>query len=147
MRILVQRVSKASVTIDQKVHSQIGPGLLIFLGIHKEDKEAHASWLAEKCTHLRLFSDTQDKMNLSVQDIEGEILIVSQFTLYGSCKAGRRPEFTQSARGEQAETLYEYFVSEVTKQYPEVQTGVFGAYMEVELVNDGPVTFMIEKEG
>ncbi len=147
MRILVQRVSKASVTIDQKIHSQIGPGLLIFLGIHKEDKEAYASWLAEKCAHLRLFSDAGGKMNLSVQDIQGEILIVSQFTLYGSCLAGRRPEFTQSARGEQAEALYEYFVSQVTKQYPEVQTGVFGADMKVELVNDGPVTFMIEKEG
>lgn len=146
MRILVQRVSKASVTINQKVHSQIGQGLLIFLGIHKEDKEEHGSWLAEKCTHLRLFSDAEDKMNLSVQDIQGEILVVSQFTLYGSCRAGRRPEFTQSARGEHAEALYEHFISQVTKHHPEVQTGLFGADMQVELVNDGPVTFMIEKE-
>lgn len=145
MRILIQRVHQASVTIDQKVHSKINEGLLIFFGVHKEDQKVQASWLAEKCTHLRLFSDSQDKMNLSVQDIQGEILIVSQFTLYGSCMAGRRPEFTQSAKGDEAKALYSFFVEEVKKHHPAVKTGVFAAKMDVKLTNNGPVTFMIEK--
>ncbi|MCH9634224.1 MAG: D-aminoacyl-tRNA deacylase [Chlamydiae bacterium] len=145
MRILIQRVTQASVTIHHKLHAEIGPGLLVFLGIHKEDQLHQASWLAEKCTHLRLFNDPQDKMNLSIRDTSGEILIVSQFTLYGTCLKGRRPEFTQSARGDQALELYEGFISEIKKLHPKVKTGQFGADMKVQLTNDGPVTFLIEK--
>ncbi len=145
MRILIQRVKKASVTIDHKLQAEIKKGLLVFIGIHKDDLSTYGEWLAEKCLHLRLFDDSNGKMNLSVQDVQGEILIVSQFTLYGSCATGRRPEFTNSARGISAKMLYSSFVQEVKKRYSRVQTGIFGANMEIELVNDGPVTFMIEK--
>lgn len=145
MRILIQRVLNAEVIIDKKAHAKIGKGLLIFVGIHKIDTEKEAKWLAQKCTSLRLFSDGEKKMNLSIDQVEGEILIVSQFTLYGSCLAGRRPEFTESAKGEKASELYNYFAAQVKEIYPRVQTGVFAADMKVKLVNDGPVTFMIEK--
>jgi D-tyrosyl-tRNA(Tyr) deacylase len=145
MRILIQRVLQASVTIENRIHSEIKKGLLIFIGIHKEDRRDQASWLAEKATHLRLFTDSEDKMNLSVQDVHGEILIISQFTLYGDCMEGRRPEFTQAAKGLEAKALYTFFVDEVRKLHKETKTGVFGADMKVQLLNDGPVTFFIEK--
>lgn len=146
MRILIQRVLQASVHIDQKEHAKIGPGLLVFLGIHKNDTEKEADALVQKCLNLRLFSDENDKMNLSVEEVMGEILVVSQFTLYGNCFSGRRPEFTRSAHGEKAKVLYQYFVEQMEKKYQAIKTGVFAAKMEIQLINDGPVTFSLEKE-
>lgn len=146
MRILIQRVLSASVHIEQKEQAKIGPGLLVFVGIHKEDTQKEAEALIQKCLTLRLFSDKNDKMNLSIEEVEGEILIVSQFTLYGNCFSGRRPEFTQSAHGDKAKALYHYFVEQMVKKYPKIKTGVFAAKMEVQLINDGPVTFMVEKK-
>lgn len=145
MRILIQRVLEAEVIIDQNVYAKIGKGLLIFIGIRQTDSEKEAQWLANKCTSLRLFEDHEKKMNLSINQVNGEILIVSQFTLYGSCLKGRRPEFTESAKGEKAKGLYEIFIKEIKKLYPKVETGVFAADMKIKLLNDGPVTFMIEK--
>ncbi len=145
MRILIQRVKNASVEIENKVHAEIGPGLLLFLGIHHKDTQQEANYLAKKCVELRLFSDAQDKMNHNITQKEGEILVVSQFTLYGTCIKGRRPEFTQSAPSSQSKPLYEHFVKKLMELYPKVQTGVFGADMAVHLINDGPVTFWLEK--
>ncbi len=145
MRVLIQRVNKATVTIDNQLHSEISDGLLIFLGIHKEDSEKQASWLAKKCVGLRIFEDDDQKLNRSIEQIGGEILIISQFTLYGNCHEGRRPEFTQSAKGSFARKLYVKFIDEVQSLYPKVKSGVFGEDMKVSLINDGPVTFMIEK--
>ncbi|MCH9632751.1 MAG: D-aminoacyl-tRNA deacylase [Chlamydiae bacterium] len=145
MRILIQRVNSASVTINNQVHSQIGRGLLVFLGVHIDDTGQQIPWLAQKCSSLRIFEDGQHKMNLSIDQINGEILVVSQFTLYGSCHSGKRPEFTKSAKSDQAEGLYNKFVEELQSIYPKVQTGVFGADMKISLINDGPVTLMLEK--
>lgn len=145
MRILVQRVLKAIVKIEDKVHASIGPGLLVLVGVHKDDTLEQASWLAQKCTALRIFDDDNGKMNLSVEQIDGEILVVSQFTLYGNCMLGRRPAFTESAQGLEAKKQYHNFVSELRRFYPKVKTGVFKTFMQVELINDGPVTFFIEK--
>lgn len=145
MRILIQRVLQASVTIENQMHAEIKKGLLLFIGIHQEDRNNVASWLAEKVVHLRIFNDSEYKMNLNVQDVQGEILIISQFTLYGNCMEGRRPEFTEAAKGLQAKALYTFFADEVTKLHKETKTGVFGADMKVQLLNDGPVTFFIEK--
>lgn len=144
MRILIQRVSQASVTIEGHKTAQINQGLLVFLGVHHSDHEKQAEYLANKCTHLRVFCDKQGKMNHSIQDIDGEILIVSQFTLYGTCTKGRRPEFTQAAKEELALSLYHTFIEEVKKIHPKVQTGHFGADMKIELINDGPITLSID---
>lgn len=144
MRILIQRVLQASVTVNQKITGQIKQGLLLFVGIHAEDEKKDADYLIKKCLELRLFSDQEDKMNLSVQDISGELLVISQFTLYASCQKGRRPSFTESAKELTAKRLYDYFVTTLKKQYPKVQTGIFKADMKVELINDGPVTFLLE---
>lgn len=145
MRILIQRVTSAAVTIDNQIHSQINQGLLVFLGVHIDDTDAQIPWLAQKCVGLRIFEDEHQKMNHSIEQLNGEILIVSQFTLYGSCNAGKRPEFTKSAKSDQAEELYNKFVQKIKSIYPKVKTGVFGADMKISLVNDGPVTLMIEK--
>ena len=145
MRILIQRVQEASVEINQKIHTKIGPGLLIFIGIHKDDSQSQALYLSEKCLSLRIFQDDNQRMNRSIRDIQGDILVMSQFTLYGSCKAGTRPEFTQSAKACEAESLYDFFVDELKKKHPLVKTGLFGKNMQVKLTNDGPVTFIIEK--
>lgn len=144
MRVVVQRVKQASVVVDNAVCGEIQRGLLVFLGIHKEDRPEQTLWLVNKLKNLRIFSDEQGKMNLSVQDIKGEILVVSQFTLYGDCTDGRRPDFTKCAAGLEAVTIYEKFVAEVKAAMGSVQTGIFGAKMEVSLLNDGPVTFIIE---
>lgn len=146
MRVLIQRVQKASVEIDQKIHTSIEAGLLLFLGIHQKDTQKEADYLIKKCLELRLFSDEQDKMNLSALDLNKEILLVSQFTLYGSCTQGRRPEFTQAAPPVQAKVLYNYFLQTLKKLYPHVQAGVFGAKMNISLVNDGPITLWLDKE-
>ncbi|MCB1181057.1 MAG: D-tyrosyl-tRNA(Tyr) deacylase [Chlamydiia bacterium] len=146
MRVLVQRVIQAQVTVNHKVVGQIGPGLLAFFGVHLNDQPTVTTWLAKKLTSLRIFSDQQGKMNLNVTDIEGEILVVSQFTLYASCQNGNRPDFKQAALPELAFLLYEKFLSDLIPLIKKpLQTGVFGADMAISLVNDGPVTLLLEK--
>ena len=145
MKALIQRVKKASVTIDDSLYSSIGAGLLVFLGVEKGDTEVNADKLAEKLVNLRIFEDENEKMNLSLKDVKGEMLIVSQFTLCGDCKKGTRPSFDKSAPPAIANELYEYFISKTKLFGIPVQTGKFGAMMDVELINDGPVTFMVEK--
>jgi len=144
MRIVIQRVSEAKVTVEEKICGKIGKGLLVLLGLHKNDKPEQTIWLVNKLVNLRIFQDENAKMNLSLKDIKGEALIVSQFTLYGNCTNGRRPDFIDTAPPDIAERIYEKFVKEVEKELGSVQTGKFGAYMEVSLVNDGPVTFILE---
>lgn len=144
MKGLIQRVKNASVTIDEKLYSKIGAGILVFLGVEKGDSEANADKLAEKLVKLRIFEDENGKMNKSVQDIGGEILVVSQFTLAGDCKKGTRPSFDKAELPQRANELYEYFVLKVKELGVPTQTGSFGAMMNVELINDGPVTFMLE---
>ncbi len=145
MKALIQRVKSASVTIDGLLYSKIGQGLLVFLGVEKGDDKLNAEKLADKLSKLRIFEDENEKMNHSILDIEGEMLIVSQFTLCGDCKKGTRPSFDKSAPPKIANELYEYFISQVKSFNIPVQTGKFGAMMDVELINDGPVTFMVEK--
>ena len=144
MKALIQRVKQASVTIEGELYSSIESGLLVFVGVEKEDEKINAEKLADKILNLRIFEDENDKMNLSVKDVNGQILIVSQFTLCGDCRKGTRPSFDKSASPEIANKLYEDFVVEIKKYGIKVQTGKFGAMMDVSLVNDGPVTFMIE---
>lgn len=144
MRLLIQRVKEAKVTVDQEVVGSIDKGLLVFFAVHKEDSAKRIPWLAEKLVSLRIFSDSEDKMNLSVRDVGGEILIVSQFTLYGDCRKGRRPSFDHSAKGPHAKELYQAFVEEVKNRRIQVQTGRFAAKMEVSLVNDGPITLSLD---
>lgn len=145
MKALIQRVKRASVTIEGELYSKIGAGMLVLLGVEKGDSEENAQLLAEKLSKLRIFEDEQEKMNRSILDVKGEMLIVSQFTLCGDCKKGTRPSFDKSAPPQIANELYEYFISEVKKLNIPVQTGKFAAMMDVELINDGPVTFMVEK--
>ncbi|HIS37099.1 TPA: D-tyrosyl-tRNA(Tyr) deacylase [Candidatus Scatousia excrementigallinarum] len=145
MKALIQRVKKASVTIDNKLYSEIGKGLLVLLGVEKDDEKENGDKLAQKISTLRIFEDENDKMNLSVKDVNGEILVVSQFTLCGDCKKGTRPSFDKAAPPEKANELYEDFVSVLKAGGFRVKTGKFRAMMDVELINDGPVTFMVEK--
>lgn len=145
MKGLIQRVKRASVTIDNELYSSIGSGLLVFVGVEKEDEKINAEKLADKIANLRIFEDENDKMNLSVKDVKGEILVVSQFTLCGNCKKGTRPSFDNSAPLDKAVELYEYFVEQMKLTGLNVQTGKFRAMMDVELINDGPVTFWVEK--
>ena len=144
MRALVQRVSSASVEVDGKIVGEIGPGLLVLLGVSVDDLSAACPQLAEKCLNLRIFDDENGKMNLSVMDVRGGILVVSQFTLYGDCSRGRRPDYTAAARPETAEKLYEQFICEIRKSGLATGSGVFGATMKVSLCNDGPVTLLVE---
>lgn len=144
MKGLIQRVKRASVTIDGKVYSKINQGILILLGVEKGDNEQNADKLADKLCKLRIFEDEDGKMNKSILDVNGEILIVSQFTLVGDCKKGTRPSFDKAELPQRANELYEYFVDLIKQKNILVGTGVFGAMMDVELVNDGPVTFMLE---
>ena len=145
MKALIQRVKEASVTINSEVYSAISSGLLVFLGVEKGDSGENAEKLAQKLASLRIFEDEQGKMNKSLTDIQGEMLVVSQFTLCGDCKKGTRPSFDKSAPAEIAEPLYETFVKKVKALNVPVKTGKFRAMMEVKLINDGPVTFMVEK--
>ncbi len=146
MRAVIQRVSSARVRVEGKIVGEIGKGFLVLLGVGKEDTEKDADWLAEKIVGLRVFEDEQGKFNLSLQEVGGEILIVSQFTLYGDCRKGRRPSFDHSAPPELAEKLYNYFVEKVKEKGVRVATGKFQALMEVELVNQGPVTLIIDTQ-
>ncbi|MCR5266203.1 MAG: D-tyrosyl-tRNA(Tyr) deacylase [Cyanobacteria bacterium RUI128] len=144
MKGLIQRVKRASVTIDGELYSEIKHGILILLGVEKGDEKENAEKLADKICKLRIFEDENDKMNLSVQDVQGEILVVSQFTLAGDCKKGTRPSFDKAELPQKANELYEYFTNLIREKNITTKTGVFGAMMDVELINDGPVTFMLE---
>ena len=146
MKALLQRVKYAGVTVDNKQVSRINQGLLIFLGVEKNDTSAQADFLAKKAANLRIFEDENQKMNLSVQDIKGEVLVVSQFTLAGDTSRGNRPGFETAAAPQDANALYEYFSDRLRNVHNlPVQNGIFQADMQVELLNDGPVTFMLEK--
>jgi D-tyrosyl-tRNA(Tyr) deacylase len=144
MRAVIQRVLEAGVKIDGVQTARIGKGLLVLLGVGSDDTEQDAARLAEKTAFLRIFADSSDKMNLSVLDVEGEVLVVSQFTLLGDCRKGRRPSFASAARPDIARRLYESYVSELLKFTPRVFTGRFQEMMEVFLVNDGPVTLIVD---
>lgn len=147
MRVILQRVSNASVTIDNTVHSEINQGLLSLLGIEEADNQEDIDWLVKKISQMRIFSDQEGKMNLSLMDINGEILVVSQFTLFAYCKKGNRPSFIKSAKPEIAIPLYESFISKMNQTIDkEVKTGIFGADMKVQLSNDGPVTISLDSK-
>lgn len=146
MRAVIQKVKNASVTVDGEIVGKIGKGLLILLGVSNEDSEKDANYLVEKTLNLRIFEDSNEKLNLSLLDIKGEILVVSQFTLYGDARNGRRPSFIEAARPEKANQLYEYFVSEIRDKVLRVETGKFQAMMDVSLVNDGPVTILLDSK-
>jgi D-tyrosyl-tRNA(Tyr) deacylase len=148
MRVVIQRVSEAAVKIDGTIVGEISKGLLVLLGIAQEDTEEDALYLIQKLINLRIFADADGKMNLSVQDCGGGLLIVSQFTLYADTKKGNRPSYIRAARPEQAIPLYEFFLKELQKQFQgRIQTGQFGADMKVSLINDGPVTIIIDSRG
>ena len=144
MKVIVQRVKESKVDAAGKTVGKIGSGMLVFLGVAGDDFVADADYLVNKIVNLRIFSDENGKMNLSALDVEAEFLVVSQFTLYGSCEKGRRPSFDKAAPPEKGEELYEYFVKQLRSTGVKVETGEFGAMMDVSLVNDGPVTFILE---
>jgi D-tyrosyl-tRNA(Tyr) deacylase len=144
MRAVVQRVRWAEVEVDGRIVGRIEQGALVLLGVHQSDTEAQARWLAQKLAHLRIFEDEQGKLNRSVLEIGGAMLVVSNFTLYGDCRKGRRPSFAESAPYEQGETLYRQFREYLRAEGVPVQTGVYGASMQVRLQNDGPVTLIVE---
>lgn len=145
MRVLIQRVKYAKVEVDQKMVGEIDKGLLLFLGIHQDDTENQLDYLVKKVIDLRIFEDENGKMNLSLNDVYGDILLVSQFTLYANCDRGRRPDFIQSAPPQKANELYELFAKKLRENSIKTETGIFGADMKVSLLNDGPVTIMLEK--
>lgn len=147
MRVVLQRVSSASVRVEGAVTGEIGAGFLLLVGIGHEDSEADLAWMADKVAGLRVFEDAEGKMNLSLEDTGGAILSVSQFTLYGDCRKGRRPNFMAAARPEKASELYDRFNELLRGKGIRVETGVFGAMMEVSLVNDGPVTLILDSPG
>lgn len=145
MRLVVQRVKKASVKVDEKIVGRIEKGFLVLIGIKKGDTKEQADYLVKRLCNLRIFTDENDKMNLSLKDVNGKLLIVSQFTLYGDCTQGNRPSFIEATKPEEAIPLYEYFCNQCQLNNIEVQKGIFGADMKVELLNDGPVTIILEK--
>ncbi len=144
MKAVLQRVSSASVSVDEQIVGQIGPGLMVLLGVEQGDTDQDLTYLADKTAHLRIFEDDAGKMNLSVQDVGGEILVVSQFTLLGDCRKGRRPGFSKAAPPEQADRDYLQFVDELRRFGLTVETGTFQANMQVALINDGPVTLILD---
>lgn|SRR5487761_1994839 len=144
MRAVLQRVTEARVTVDGNITGKIAAGLLVLLGVSKLDTEADAGFLVQKIVHLRIFEDENGKMNRSVLDAAGALLVVSQFTLYGDCRKGRRPSFDDAAGAEQARALYEHFIALACRAGIRVETGIFQAHMAVSLVNDGPVTLIVE---
>ena len=145
MKALIQRVKRASVTIEGELFSAINSGILVFLGVEKGDEKENAEKLAQKIVNLRIFEDENEKMNLSLKDVNGEMLVVSQFTLCGDCKKGTRPSFDKAANPDLAVDLYEYFIKCIDDNNIPVKTGKFRGIMDVELINDGPVTFWVEK--
>lgn len=145
MRFLVQRVTEASVTVDNNVTGKIGKGYLVLIGITHNDTKDNADYLINKLLNLRVFCDENDKMNLNINQIQGELLLVSQFTLYANTSHGNRPDFLEAAKPDYAEELYEYIIQKCKDKGIKVQTGLFGADMKVHLLNDGPVTIMLEK--
>ncbi|WP_296645377.1 D-aminoacyl-tRNA deacylase [Romboutsia sp. 13368] len=144
MRAVVQRVSSSKVTVDGNITGEIKKGLLVLLGVTHEDTSKDVDYIIDKVLNLRIFEDENQKMNLSLKDVEGELLVVSQFTLYGDCRKGRRPSFSTAARPELATKLYEEFIEKSRKEGIVTQTGQFGAHMMVDLTNDGPVTILLE---
>lgn len=146
MRALVQRVKKVDLYVEDRLYSKIDQGLLVFLGVSNDDDSSDIDYLIRKITGLRIFSNEEDKMNLSVKDIDGEIMLVSQFTLYGDVRKGFRPSFTKSANGQKAKDLYLEFVDILNKEFPKVQTGKFAADMQIALINDGPVTIQLDSK-
>ncbi len=146
MRALIQRVSRARVVVEGETTGEIGPGLLVLLGVAVSDTDAERDWLAEKIMNLRIFEDDAGKMNLSLTDVGGSLLVVSQFTLYGDCRKGRRPSFVDAAPPEMAERVYEEFVAATRGRGVPTETGRFRMHMEVELVNDGPVTLWLDTD-
>ncbi len=146
MRAVIQRVKSASVTVEGEIVGKIGKGILVLLGVSVADTEKEALYLLEKTLNLRIFEDWEGKMNLSLLDISGQLLVVSQFTLYGDARKGRRPSFIEAAPPEKAHQLYEYFVSEASTQLSQVETGKFQAMMDVQLINDGPVTILLDSK-
>lgn len=145
MKVVIQRVKEAKVEVENKVVGKIKKGFLVFLGITHTDTKEQADYLVKKLCNLRVFTDREGKMNLGLKEVLGELLIVSQFTLYADCSSGNRPSFTDAAKPDFANELYEYIIEECKKQIRIVETGVFGADMKVGLVNDGPVTIILEK--
>ena len=146
MRAVIQRVKKSSVSINNEIIAEIGPGLLVLLGVAKGDDTGGAEYLADKITNLRIFEDENSKMNRSLLETGGEMLVVSQFTLLGECRKGRRPSFVDAAGPDKANTLYEHFVNQVRRKGIQVKTGQFRAMMDVSLINDGPVTLIVESK-
>lgn len=144
MRAVIQRVSRASVTVDSEITGEINAGLLVLLGIHKDDGEAEIKWMVDKVTNLRIFEDDDGKMNRSLLDTSGAMLVVSQFTLYGDCRKGRRPGYSSAAPPKSAEDLYQQFIDAVKQKNIPTASGRFQAHMDVELVNDGPVTLLLD---
>lgn len=144
MKAVIQRVAHASVTVDGQVTGQIGQGFLVLLGVGEGDTKAEADRISKKLVNLRIFSDENGKINLSLKDVGGSLLVVSQFTLYADCRHGNRPGFSGAAKPETAETLYEYFMEKCREEIPIVEHGVFGAHMDVELLNEGPFTVILE---
>lgn len=146
MKFIVQRVNKSQVEVEEKIVGKIDKGFMVLIGITHNDTKEIADFLVRKLINLRVFEDENGKMNLSLKDVQGSLLLISQFTLYADCTSGNRPSFTNAAKPEFANELYEYIIGECKKQIPNVQTGIFGADMQVSLVNDGPVTIILEKE-
>lgn len=146
MRVLIQRTTKASVTIEDRVHGEIGKGLVLLVGICADDTAEDIQWLVQKIVSMRIFADEEGKMNLSLQDISGSLLVISQFTLHASTKKGNRPGFTQAARPEVAIPLYEDLILQLKSTGLQVETGIFGADMQVQLINDGPVTIWLDSK-
>ena len=144
MKFVIQRVSRASVSVDGAVIGKINKGFLVLIGIGAEDGKKEADLLVRKMCGLRIFEDQDGKTNLALKDVDGELLLISQFTLYASCRKGNRPSFTQAGDPKKAEELYEYIINECNKEIDVVQTGIFGAHMEVALINDGPFTVVLE---
>lgn len=146
MKFIVQRVNKSQVEVEEKIVGKIDKGFMVLIGITHNDTKEIADFLVRKLINLRVFEDENGKMNLSLKDVQGSLLLISQFTLYADCTSGNRPSFTNAAKPEFANELYEYIIEECKKQIPNVQTGIFGADMQVSLINDGPVTIILEKE-
>ncbi|MEJ8554879.1 D-aminoacyl-tRNA deacylase [Tepidibacter sp. Z1-5] len=146
MRAVVQRVSNSSVTVDQNVVGKIDKGIMVLLGVNNDDNSKDVEYLVDKIVNLRIFEDENEKMNLSLLDIKGDLLVVSQFTLYGDCRKGRRPNFTDAAKPDTAIPLYEEFIDKAKKYGIKVETGKFGAHMNVDIMNDGPVTLLIDSK-